>query len=128
MVAELAKRVSYAMAAQARPSATFLGTTPQGWGGFMLKSSIAIAVAIFAWYNFVNDAIEERPTFGQVEDIAEGSTIDHDSTGHAHPAVLKILEGHEAQINALSDVQIRQTTIMELQTDTLREIREGLRD
>ena len=108
------------------PRKTFLGETLEKWGGWVLKGTIVAAASGFAWYTYVNDAISSRPTYEEAAKISSGHVDMHTKHGD-HGETTKLLKAHSEQLNELREIQIRQTIILENQTQDIKEVREDLR-
>jgi len=106
---------------------TFLGTSAAGWSSWAFKLCIAFAVGAFSWWQFVNKAIEERPTFQQVEAMARDVEADHVGLPMHHGAV-DAFEQHRLQLKKLTELQIGQNAIMQGQADSLGEIKMDIRE
>lgn len=132
LIEALSKRVSSEVSSKIRtdeePRAkTFLGSDAKNWGGWLLKAVVAAAMGIFAWYNFVNDSINDRPTFEEAKAIHASESKIHEQHG-VHPATAKKDEEQDRQIKVMSDILIRTTTIMETMSIDISDIKEDLKD
>jgi hypothetical protein len=136
LIREIMKHASAGGGSGGPPSKTFLGHDAKGWGGWMLKYILAGTAAIFAWYTWVNNSIESRPTFDEASDIADkeiekataatrGLMTTHEDAVHRHTE--DVIKAHTDQLQNLGDLQIEQTTILRGHGEDLKEIKQDLR-
>lgn len=141
IITEISKRVSAELASQVAAQVligsggdgsgggspkTFLGQDAKSWGGWVVKGAVIVVASAIAWYTYVNDAIKVRPTKAEAAASASAFVQEHESHGR-HASTAKLLEAHGLLIKQQSDVQIRQTTLMETQAATMEHFREDLR-
>ncbi len=115
------------------PVKTFLGSSAKNWFGSLVKSAAAIGLAVIAWVIFVNDSIKDRPTYEEADAIAdevakEASDMlgEHEDHG-SHPKVDELLEVQQAQLKIMSDMQIRQTIILENHEESIDDNKDDIK-
>ena len=91
---------------------TILGDTPKGWGTWFIRALFAAGVAFGAWYTFVNDGLKDRPTKSEAASMIKASKDAHEDHGR-HRDLDDLVRGNSEQLKVLSDIQIRQTAILE---------------
>lgn len=98
------------------PPKTFMGETKKGWAAWLLKGAVAVGAAVatswFTWYSHVNASINNRPTYEEATKMAVETIEAHEDHG-SHAKMEALLSGQAKQIKQLSDLQIRQTVILE---------------
>ena len=100
------------------PRKSFLGMDIKDWSRWVLSGVMATIIFLAVWYSTVNAAIRERPTRDEASKDAATLVKAHEDHGD-HDDLEEIVKGNAAQIRKLSDIQIKQNTIIETQTKTI---------
>jgi len=102
--------------------------TPHPWSSILRKAGYgagAIGVFLVTWYNTVNRDLDDKATHSEVVQKIDQKMVHHSDKPHPPTEIrLRKLEGEQRIIR---ESQIRQETIDQVQTVTLKEIRDDVR-
>jgi hypothetical protein len=101
------------------PVKTFLGETRKGWAAWVAKGLVVVCASMFAWYTYVNDAIESRPTYSET---AKSHTKLEKLVHESHLKLEKLVGGQASHLAELRNIQIRQTVIIEAHEKSIDQV------
>lgn len=112
------------------PRHTFLGVDVGWWMRTAVGWTVAILLAIGAWWLTVRDTLKNAASQSHVEkrvhEASKAAVSGHEENG-AHPKIEKRLEGVEIKQEAIRDSQIRQEGTDKSQSDALDDIKDDLK-
>ena len=99
----------------------FLGEPAKAWAGWILKGAVVVGASLFAWYMWVNESLADRPTYEEASEMLIETIEAHEDHG-SHGKLEQIIQQNAKQLDALSDIQIRQTVILEAQGKDIEDV------
>jgi hypothetical protein len=129
----LARRVAEAAARNQAPPPPpddghrkFLGFNYKNWLGWGVKGLIVVIVFLVAWYKTVNQELASKASQSDVDQRVQEHVGNHEKHGD-HADINAALNLHSVQLQKMSDIQIRQTVILENQERAVREIQADIK-
>jgi len=112
------------------PHKQFLGIDGGGWTRIVLSWTVAILLAVGAWWLTVRDTLKGAASKDHVEERvhkASKAAVDGHEENGAHPKIEQRLESVEIKQTVIRDSQIRQEGTDKLQSQSLDDIKDDLK-